>query len=452
MPKWFKRDKNKDHPTPAAVTAENENPPLEEESPEVEAEDIDLEDLDFIFEDEFGETLPPVSADEAAVVFEEAAPEPGGETSPIAPAEASVKVVANAEIQAIEPVETPLVSEEPEAQILPEEIEEEEPEPLVEVLEETVPEEPLEEPVRKKPGILARLKERLTGTRAVLTTRVDHLLLGVREINEDVLEELEEILITSDLGVKTTQALIKTISTKVARKELNSPDKLRETLRLEIKSMMTLPPPEFDTTTKPHVIMVIGVNGVGKTTTIAKLAHRYVEQGRKVMLVAGDTFRAAAVEQLTIWSERVGTDIVKQQTGADPSAVVYDALEAAQARGTDIVIIDTAGRLHTKVNLMEELKKIKRVADKAMPGTPHEILLVLDATTGQNAVNQAKLFNEAVRVDHLAMTKLDGTAKGGVVVSIYHDLGLPISYVGLGENMDDLRDFESEAFVEALFG
>ena len=197
--------------------------------------------------------------------------------------------------------------------------------------------------------------------------------------------------------------------------------------------------------------MVIGVNGVGKTTTIAKLAHRFVTEGQKVMLVAADTFRAAAVEQLTIWSERVGTDIIKQNTGADPSAVVYDALDAARARNIDTVIIDTAGRLHTKVNLMEELKKIKRVADKAMSGTPHEVLLVLDATTGQNAVNQAKIFNEAVHVDQLALTKLDGTAKGGIVVGISNELGIPIRYVGLGEAMEDLRDFEPENFVKALF-
>jgi fused signal recognition particle receptor len=452
MPKWFKRDKNKahqDNQTDAALTAETEDSTVEKEPPEVETGDIELDDLDFVFEDEFGETLPLVSPDEEAAAFETAAVDILPEISPSAPLATSVEIVAAPEPEAAGSWLSP---EEMEGEVLPEQIEEAEPEPHEIAGQGREQEEAVEEPGRQKLGFLARLKDRLTGTRAVLTTRVDHLLLGVREINEDVLDELEEILITADLGVKTTQALIKTISAKVARKELSSPDKLKETLRSEIKSMMTLPPPEFNTTAKPHVILVIGVNGVGKTTTIAKLAHRYVQQGRTVMLVAGDTFRAAAVEQLTIWSERVGTDIVKQQTGADPSAVVYDALEAAQARGTDIVIIDTAGRLHTKVNLMEELKKIKRVAEKAMAGAPHEILLVLDATTGQNAVSQARLFNEAVNVDHLAMTKLDGTAKGGVVMAIYHDLGLPISYVGLGENMDDLRDFEPEAFVEALFG
>ncbi|MBU2552605.1 MAG: signal recognition particle-docking protein FtsY [Proteobacteria bacterium] len=309
-----------------------------------------------------------------------------------------------------------------------------------------------EGPANGKKGFLARLKERLAGTRAVLNTRVDHLLLGVKQIDEDVLEELEEVLITSDLGVKTTQALIKTIGDKVARKELDSPDHLKAVLREEMVRILSLPPADFDTTSRPHVILVIGVNGVGKTTTIAKLANRYVSEGRRVMLAAGDTFRAAAIEQLGIWSDRVGTELVRQQAGSDPSAVVFDALHAARSRGTDILIVDTAGRLHTKVNLMEELKKVHRVADREMPGAPHEVLLVLDATTGQNAVSQARLFNEVVGVHHIAMTKLDGTAKGGVLVSICHDLGLPIRYIGIGEGMDDLRDFDAQAFVEALFG
>ncbi|MEW5722831.1 MAG: signal recognition particle-docking protein FtsY [Thermodesulfobacteriota bacterium] len=318
-------------------------------------------------------------------------------------------------------------------------------------VEETPPESGNGPEPEPKKGFLARLRERLANTRAVLTTRVDHLLLGVREIDQDLLEELEEILITSDLGVHTAGRLIKAISLKVERRELTSPDRLKETLREEINTILSLPRPVFDLERKPHVIMVVGVNGVGKTTTIAKLANRYVSQGRQVMLAAADTFRAAAVEQLSIWADRVGASIVKQQTGADPSAVVFDALHAARSRNTDLVIIDTAGRLHTKVNLMEELKKIKRVAGRELEGAPHEVLLVLDATTGQNAVNQARLFHEAVKVDHLALTKLDGTAKGGVIVAICHELGLPISYIGLGEGMDDLRDFDPAAFVEALF-
>ena len=303
----------------------------------------------------------------------------------------------------------------------------------------------------KKGGFIKRLRTRLAGTRSVLTTRVDHLVLNIKEIDEDVLDDLEEILITSDLGVATTQSLLDTIGGKVARRELDSPQKLKEVLREEIVHILDLPPYEPETVAKPHVILVVGVNGVGKTTTIAKLAQRHKQSGKKVMLVAADTFRAAAVEQLTIWSERVGVDIVKQQSGADPSAVVYDAIHAALARDTDIVLIDTAGRLHTKVNLMDELKKIKRIADREMPGAPHETLLVLDATTGQNAVNQAKLFNQAVEVSHLAMTKLDGSSKGGILVAIAKELSLPIHYIGLGEKMDDLKDFNAAEFVEALF-
>ena len=325
--------------------------------------------------------------------------------------------------------------------------------PREEPLQEEPPQEepPQEEPQSKKRGFLARLKDRLADTRAVLNTRVDHLLLGKKEVDEDVLDDLEEILITSDLGVKTTQSLIQAIGQMVARRELGSADRLKQTLHDEIVRFLSEPETRFDTASVPHVIMVLGVNGVGKTTTIAKLARRYVQEGKKVMLVAGDTFRAAAVEQLTIWSDRVGADIVKQKSGSDPSAVVFDALQAAQARGHEVVIIDTAGRLHTNVNLMEELKKIKRVAGKSLPGSPHEILLVLDATTGQNGISQARLFQEAVGVHHVAVTKLDGTAKGGVTVAVCHELGLPIRYIGIGESMDDLRDFDAKAFVDAIF-
>jgi len=301
-----------------------------------------------------------------------------------------------------------------------------------------------------KKGYFARLKERLAETRAVLTTRVDHLILGVKEIDENVLEELEEILITSDLGVATTETLMNAVREKIARRELGSPDRVRQILREEMLRILSLPCPDR-TDARPYVVLVVGVNGVGKTTTIAKLAKRYVSAGKQVMVVAADTFRAAAVEQLTIWSERAGAEIVKQQTGADPSAVVFDAMSAARARRTDVVLIDTAGRLHTKVNLMDELKKVKRIAGRELPGAPHDVLLVLDATTGQNAVSQARLFHEAVEVTQLAMTKLDGTAKGGILVAIAHELGIPIRYIGLGEKMDDLRDFEAAAFVEALF-
>jgi fused signal recognition particle receptor len=309
---------------------------------------------------------------------------------------------------------------------------------------------PPAENTNDKKGYFARLKERLAETRAVLTTRVDHLILGVKEIDEHVLEELEEILITSDLGVATTEALMDAVREKIARRELGSPDRVRQILQEEMLRILSLPCPDR-TDARPYVVLVVGVNGVGKTTTVAKLAKRFVSEGKQVMVVAADTFRAAAVEQLTIWSERAGAEIVKQQTGADPSAVVFDAMSAARARRTDVVLIDTAGRLHTKANLMDELKKVKRIAGRELPGAPHDVLLVLDATTGQNAVSQAKLFHEAVEVTQLAMTKLDGTAKGGILVAIAHELGIPIRYIGLGEKMDDLRDFEAAAFVEALF-
>ncbi|MDY6850544.1 MAG: signal recognition particle-docking protein FtsY [Thermodesulfobacteriota bacterium] len=413
MVKWFKRDKKEDRSGRDSLKkTENETP--EREDPLETFSDVeDSEELEFTFEVE-AEPEPPAPAP---------APEPP------APEPVSTKVV---EPEAVMEPEPELAGEDPAKAGPPEP-------PLV-----------AEKPKDKK-GLLARLKERLANTRAVLNTRVDHLLLGVKEIDEDVLEDLEEILITADMGVKTTQALIGIISDKVARKELDSPERLKEVLRDEILRILSLPPAEFDPDVRPHVIMVVGVNGVGKTTTIAKLAHRYITDGRKVMIAAGDTFRAAAVEQLQIWAERVGADLVKQQTGADPSAVVFDALHAAQARGVDIVIIDTAGRLHTKVNLMEELKKINRIAGREMPGAPHEVLMVLDATTGQNAVNQARLFSETVPVSHLAMTKLDGTAKGGILVAMCYELGMPIRYIGIGEGMDDLRDFDPKAFAEALF-
>jgi len=307
----------------------------------------------------------------------------------------------------------------------------------------------------KKKGLLDRLRAGLAETRSVLTTRVDHLVLGVKEIDEDLLDDLEEILITADMGVRTTQALIQIIGDQVARRELDSPDRLKVVLRDELLRILSPKPapgqPRLRKESDPYVILVVGVNGVGKTTTIAKLAHRYISANKKVMLAAADTFRAAAIEQLQIWSERVGADLVRQQSGADPSAVVYDALQAAIARHHDVVIIDTAGRLHTKINLMDELKKINRVAGREVEGAPHEILLVLDATTGQNAVNQARMFNEAVGVTHLAMTKLDGSSKGGILAAIAYELNLPISYIGLGEGLDDLKDFEAEPFVKALF-
>lgn len=305
----------------------------------------------------------------------------------------------------------------------------------------------------KTEGMFQRLKQGLSKTRSSFTGRLDRLFLGKKEITEELLDELEEILFTSDIGVATTQELINSVREKVARKELKNPKKLKIALKDHILSFLDAPAKEQPEPApgEPWVILVVGVNGVGKTTTIGKTAHNFKSQGKNVMLVAADTFRAAAVEQLGIWGERAEADVIKQSTGSDPSAVVFDALTAAISRKTDVVLIDTAGRLHTKTNLMEELKKVARVTAKNLPGAPHEVWLVLDATTGQNAISQAEMFNKAIGVTDIILTKLDGTAKGGIVVGISHQLGIPIKYIGIGEKIEDLRPFDPQDFVKAMF-
>ena len=302
-------------------------------------------------------------------------------------------------------------------------------------------------------GLFQRLRHGLSKTRSTLTGRLDLLCLGKKKITADLLEELEEILFTSDIGVATTSELIDLLKDKLGRKELKDPEKIRNVLRAQVLSFLDVPSVghALPNHGEPLVIMVIGVNGVGKTTTIGKAAHGFRLQGKKVMLVAADTFRAAAVEQLAIWGERVGADVIKQATGADPSAVVFDALSAALSRKTDIVLVDTAGRLHTKINLMEELQKIQRVTGQKLPGAPHEVWLVLDATTGQNAISQAEVFNKALGVTGIILTKLDGTAKGGIVVGISQQLKIPITHIGIGEKVDDLRPFNAGDFVGAIF-
>ncbi len=308
-------------------------------------------------------------------------------------------------------------------------------------------------PDDSRPRFFRRLRERLSKTRQVLGSNLDRLFLGHKTIDLDLLDQLEELLITADLGVETSIELIDRTREKVKRRELTDPARLKAHLKEEMLALLTgVAPAAAPATAKPWVVMVIGVNGVGKTTTIAKLAHYDKQQGQKVLLVAADTFRAAAVEQLEIWGQRVGVPVIKQKTGADPAAVVFDGLQAALARGIDKVYIDTAGRLHTKVNLMEELKKVRRTAEKKIMGAPHEVLLVLDATTGQNAVSQARLFHEAIGVSGIVMTKLDGTAKGGVALGVVKETGLPITFIGVGEQMDDLRPFDPEAYLEAIIG
>ncbi len=307
-------------------------------------------------------------------------------------------------------------------------------------------------PGTEKKGLFKRLKDGLSKTRSALAGRLDSLILGKREITDEVLDELEEILFTSDIGVATTEHLLDTVRKKVARKELKDAGLLKAAIRQEIIEYLNVPQSNASGPKpgEPLVIMVIGINGVGKTTTIGKTAHRLRGEGKSVMLIAADTFRAAAVEQLSIWGERTGAEVVKQGTGADPSAVVFDGLSAAVARNADVVIIDTAGRLHTKVNLMDELQKICRTAAKKIPGAPHQVWLVLDATTGQNALSQAELFNKAIGLTGIIITKLDGTAKGGIVIGICRQLKVPVIYIGIGEKMDDLRPFDAQEFVKAI--
>jgi fused signal recognition particle receptor len=319
--------------------------------------------------------------------------------------------------------------------------------------DETWPEEEgAQEESAPKRGFFRRLRQRLKGTRQKFVHRIDRLVLGKKVIDEDLLDELEEILITSDLGVKTTAMLLRKVADKVKRKELSDPARLMEHIREEIRGVLSVEAPVLDYRAhKPTVIMIVGVNGTGKTTTTGKLANQLKLQGLKPMLVAGDTFRAAAVEQLSIWGERVGVPVIKQKSGSDPSAVVFDALDAAVSRDIDVVLMDTAGRMHTKVNLMEELKKIHRVINKKMPDAPHEVFLVLDASTGQNALSQAKLFKEQIGLTGLILTKLDGTAKGGIIAAICEELQIPVRYIGIGESIDDLRPFDPEEFTNALF-
>jgi fused signal recognition particle receptor len=304
----------------------------------------------------------------------------------------------------------------------------------------------------EKKGFFQRLKEGLFKTHQGMVSKIDQLVSGQKKIDDLLLEELEEILITSDIGVKTTRQLLDTVSEKVKRKELEDADHLKKALQEEMFLILHQQENPLDVSSaNPFVIMVIGVNGTGKTTTLSKMAQNFKARGKSVLLVAGDTFRAAAIEQLEIWGQRVGCEVIKHQSGSDPSAVVFDALKAGKARGIDIIIVDTAGRLHTKVNLMEELKKVKRVMAREIPNSPHEILLVLDATTGQNAISQAKMFNRELGVTGIVLTKLDGTAKGGILISISDELKIPIRYIGVGEKADDLREFNARDFVDALF-
>ncbi len=302
-----------------------------------------------------------------------------------------------------------------------------------------------------------RLEHGLEKTRAGLFSRLGRAIAGKTEVDDEVLDHLEEVLVTSDVGVKTTLEIVKRVQERVARDRYVSTADLQVLIRDEIARLLLATgaerPADFSAPlpNKPHVVMVVGVNGVGKTTTIGKMAHRYKLAGKSVLLGAADTFRAAATEQLDIWAQRAGVAIVKQGHGADPAAVAFDTVASAVSRGVDVAIIDTAGRLHTKLGLMDELTKVKRVMERQVPGAPHEVLLILDASTGQNAIRQAEAFTEAADVTGLVLTKLDGTAKGGIVIGISNEFRIPVKYIGVGEGIDDLQVFDRSAFVQALF-
>jgi fused signal recognition particle receptor len=310
-----------------------------------------------------------------------------------------------------------------------------------------------DQPEEQSGGLFSRLKSGLSRTRGNLTGGIGNLLLGSKAIDDELLEEIETQLLVADLGVEATQTIIAALTQRMSRKQLTDNAALMAALREEMLAMLEpcSVPLAIGEAKKPFVILVVGINGAGKTTTIGKLAKRLQDEGRSVMLAAGDTFRAAAVEQLQVWGERNDIPVVAQHSGADSASVIFDAIEAGKARGVDVVIADTAGRLHTQSNLMEELKKVKRVIGKLDDSAPHEVLLVLDAGTGQNALNQAQQFHAAVDVSGVALTKLDGTAKGGIIFAIGRKLGLPIRFIGVGEGIDDLRVFDAEEFIDALF-
>ncbi|AXA27287.1 signal recognition particle-docking protein FtsY [Pseudomonas putida] len=369
----------------------------------------------------------------------------------------------------LEPSEPPVIPERPVASPEPVAAVVVEPEPVVvtPVAEAPAPApvEPQPEPAlvepepvvaateQSKPGFFARLKQGLSKTSASIGEGMASLFLGKKVIDDDLLDEIETRLLTADVGVEATSLIVQNLTQKVARKQLADADALYKSLQEELAALLrpVEQPMKIEAQSKPYVILVVGVNGAGKTTTIGKLAKKLQLEGKKVMLAAGDTFRAAAVEQLQVWGERNQIPVIAQHTGADSASVIFDAVQAAKARGADVLIADTAGRLHTKDNLMEELKKVRRVIGKLDADAPHEVLLVLDAGTGQNAISQAKYFNQSVELTGLALTKLDGTAKGGVIFALAKQFSLPIRFIGVGEGIDDLRTFEAEPFVKALF-
>nr|WP_295777660.1 signal recognition particle-docking protein FtsY [uncultured Intestinibacter sp.] len=334
-----------------------------------------------------------------------------------------------------------------QSQEIEEDIEQED--EFVEEIEET---EIIEEEKPKKVSLFDRLKQGLTKAKQGITDRVDEVLKAYTKVDEELLEDLEEVLITADVGVNTTMDIIEKLEDAIRRKKITDPQDVREELKLIIEDILSKDDTKLDASHSPTIILMVGVNGVGKTTTIGKLAHRYKSEGKKVLLAAGDTFRAAAIDQLEVWANRCNVDIIKHQEGADPGAVIFDAIKASKSRGVDVLICDTAGRLHNKSNLMNELGKVFKIVDREYPEAKKEVLLVVDATTGQNAVSQAKSFKEVCDITGLVLTKLDGTAKGGVVLAVKSEVDVPVKLIGVGEQMEDLQDFDSKSFVDALFG
>ncbi|SFJ03270.1 fused signal recognition particle receptor [Terrisporobacter glycolicus] len=320
--------------------------------------------------------------------------------------------------------------------------------PQVEVVEEIVEEETEE----AKISLFERLKQGLSKAKQGITDRVDQVLKSYTKVDDELLEEIEEILITADVGVDTTMNIIEKLTDVIKTKKITDPQDVKGELRLIIEEILTNENATLDVSHKPTIILMVGVNGVGKTTTIGKLASRYKKEGKKVLIAAGDTFRAAAIDQLEVWAKRSDVDIIKHQEGADPGAVIFDSIKAAKARDIDLLICDTAGRLHNKANLMNELSKVFKIVDREYPEAKKEVLLVVDATTGQNAVSQAKSFKQVCDITGLVLTKLDGTAKGGVVLAVKSEVDVPVKLIGVGEKMEDLQDFDAKAFSEALFG
>ena len=321
-----------------------------------------------------------------------------------------------------------------------------------EVKEEQLTEEIVEEPKEAKVSLFERLKQGLSKAKQGITDRVDQVLKSYTKVDDELIEEIEEILITADVGVETTMDIIDKLTDAIKTKKITDPQDVKGELKLIIEEILTNDNSTLDVSHSPSIIVMVGVNGVGKTTTIGKLAARYKKEGKKVLIAAGDTFRAAAIDQLEVWSNRSGVDIIKHQEGADPGAVIFDSIKAAKARNADLLICDTAGRLHNKSNLMNELSKVFKIIDREYPEAKREVLLVVDATTGQNAVSQAKSFKQVCDITGIVLTKLDGTAKGGVVLAVKSEVDVPVKLIGVGEKMEDLQDFDAKAFSEALFG